>query len=144
MVRLPGVRRPAARPAPKLDPSAIRIQRKGHRDLIVRYRQPDFLAQLPRAVAFVAWGAAGLAFMFYENSRPRLQGVDRFFSVYRSSQGAGSRNVALNLTITAFVLCVLGLWANSKRMRRRTDRYNRSLIVLAVLSFAAAIFLWIN
>jgi hypothetical protein len=36
------------------------------------------------------------------------------------------------------LLCALGLYLNSKRMRRRGDRYSRSLVVFLVLSTGCA------
>lgn len=105
-----------------------------------RYRRPDLVAQLPRAIAILGWGAAGVALMFIDNARPRRHGLDRFFNIYRTADGQHSEQTAAYLLVLSLSLAVGGLLVNARRMRRRDDHYDRGLIALAISSTAALLY----
>ena len=103
-----------------------------------RRRGVDIWTQAPVLLGAVAWTSALTAVMFADKARPRAFASDVLFGVHRATGTdlAMVRTAAMLLALS-FVLCVVGLAVNSLRLRRKADRYRRSLIVLAVLCTTA-------
>lgn len=103
-----------------------------------RRRGPDLWTHIPVAVGAVAWTTTLIALMFVDRARPRSFALDRFFHVQRSSLVSPALlEVAAWLLLATLLLCSAGLYAKSFRMKRKGDRYPRSLIVLALASALA-------
>lgn len=104
-----------------------------------RYRRPDMLSQIPRALGTLAFGAATLAVLYYGQGQPRPFGLVSFLNLYRFSAGPTETDTAAYLAGLASVLSGTGLLISRRRMRRQEDRYGRISIAIFILSGLAVV-----
>ncbi len=106
-----------------------------------RRRGADRLTKAIQIFSAASWALVILFVVFFGLARPM---TDDFFS--RFFDGAIARgwdtfylSVSLWLLIAVTAVCAGGIIINSRRHKRKSDRYNKSLIFFAVLSFIGII-----
>jgi len=111
------------------------------RVFVERRRKPDWVVRSVTVIAVLGWIGALIALVMIHRARPAgesfftrtfdLVAVTRWdVAVLRSSFVA---------IMTSLVACGVGFIINLTRHRRKTDRYNKLLIILGVLSLALLI-----
>ena len=98
-------------------------------------RGPDFIVKCIQGSALVSWIIIFVILIVFSMAKPRFQGFGRNFAVV----GGGGWDTALvgsifYILIFQLVLCIVGLVISTTRMRRKSDRYNKSLIIMGILS----------
>ena len=99
----------------------------------------------PDAVVRAVWWTAGIswllfiaALIFVETARPEIETFfDRQFDI--SIRDYWNENALLYIFIILvlnFAVCVIGFIFNMARHRRKTDRFNKSILILGTLSLA--------
>ncbi len=98
--------------------------------------EPDFWVKSITRFASVAWYLAFSSLLVAGISIPFVRtSLYINFGLKLKGQTLNIFNqVAFGLLVATFVVSVVGLIINSKRHRRRTDRYNFSLVFLAIAS----------
>jgi uncharacterized membrane protein YidH (DUF202 family) len=83
-----------------------------------------------------SWFVMVLILLAIERARPRVETLyDRRFNVtVPGFWDRESLGVLLALSLLGAVMSGAGLWANSKRLRRKDDRYRVPLVLLALVS----------
>ena len=102
-----------------------------------RRRGPDFLIRCINIAAIVCWIFIFAIFIIVSLSKPPAGSY--------MGQSLGKTwdkellNYAFYMMFPLLIICVIGLLINTTRHQRKTDTYNKSLIVSLVLSFIGII-----
>lgn len=106
-----------------------------------RRKGPDFWTKFINWIGYLAWFIEIAIIMLADRAKPPVETFfDRYFSIkLRSGWDTDVMTSAFYLMIVLFIICIITLYINSKRHRRKTDRYNHSVIILSILSFAGII-----
>ncbi|MDL2287748.1 hypothetical protein LJC32_00005 [Oscillospiraceae bacterium OttesenSCG-928-F05] len=108
-----------------------------------RRRKPDKLTRAIQIAGWIAWGTAILFALFWMTARPD---TPNFFTRVLNINVVGGWNafylrIAFFLMVATFLVCLTGLLINMRRHKRKTDRFNKSLIILGILSLISAVVL---
>ncbi|KXG77468.1 hypothetical protein [Thermotalea metallivorans] len=111
-----------------------------------RRKGPDIWVKLVRWLGFIAWGIMFFIITITDRAKPQAETFfERLFKVQiRQTWDFGLIRYAFYLMITLCILCVIGLIINSRRHRRKTDRYNFSLILMMGLGIIGIIMYLVN
>lgn len=111
-----------------------------------RRKGPDIWVKLVRWLGFTAWGIMFFIITITDRAKPQSETFfERLFKVQvRQTWDFGLIRYAFYLMITLCILCVIGLIINSRRHRRKTDRYNFSLILMMGLGIIGIIMYLVN
>jgi hypothetical protein len=90
----------------------------------------------------VSWIVLFSIMLITDMAKPPIETFfDRMFNVkLRTYWDTGLIRLALVFMVVLFLLSVAGIIANSMRHRRKTDRYNKSVIFSATASFIGILF----
>jgi hypothetical protein len=111
-----------------------------------RRKGPDLWVKLVNWLGILAWGIMFFIIAITDRAKPPMETFfDRFFKVQvRQTWDFGLLQYALYLMITLCVLCVIGLVINSRRHRRKNDRYSISLFLMMGLGIFSIIMYFAN
>lgn len=111
-----------------------------------RRRGPDLWVKLVNWLGILAWAIMFFIIAITDRAKPPMETFfDRFFKVQvRQTWDFGLLRYALYLMITLCVLCVFGLVVNSRRHRRKNDRYSISLFLMMGLGIFSIIMYFAN
>jgi len=104
---------------------------------VERRRGPDVIMQSLTWIAAAGWFLLFLALILFDRAKPETTNFfDRFLGREVPATGWNEQLTAVlfGIMIIGFCLGGIGLYLNSKRMRRKDDTYRISLIILAVIS----------
>lgn len=106
--------------------------------LTERRKGPDAVVKAVWWTAGISWLLFVAALIFVETARPEIATFfDRQFNI--SIRDYWDENVLLYVFIIHvlnYAVCVIGFIFNMARHKRKTDRFNRSILVLGALSLA--------
>ncbi len=112
-----------------------------------RRKGPDKWLRSLSWLTIAGWVLLFISFILFDVARPEAETLfHRMMGVF-PSQGW---NIALKNAVFYIVLCcqglsVVGVLVNSRRMRRKSDRYRWSLMGLAIMSsFLTILFMFLN
>lgn len=108
------------------------------RQFIERRKGPDLLIKFVRWTAIAGWILLIAAILILGQAQPPWEKF--FYKVFgvqiRYFWDTGLSKIVFCLLIFLDLLCAGALFANMKRSRRKTDRYNFSVILLAIVTLA--------
>ncbi len=106
-----------------------------------RRKGPDLWVRAIQWVAGVAWSLFIAFLLFLGLAKPEGQTFfDKYYNIQRSGRwNTNLLDLCFYLLVGTFLICLAGLIINSRRCRRKTDRYNRSLVVIGLLSLLGII-----
>lgn len=106
--------------------------------VIKERRKRNVVQTIVSAISGVGWTLTIAAILFMEIASPN--GEDMFTRLTRTevspSYNRGVLQAALFMLILVFVSCVIGFTYSVFRMRRKTDKYNKSIIIAGLASLA--------
>jgi hypothetical protein len=101
-----------------------------------RRHGPDTMVKAINILAGATWFLVLIVFIMVTFAKPRMETFfDREYSI--SLSGRWDQTVlsyAFFLLMVLVFICFIGIMINMSRHRRKTDRYNRSLIWFGVIS----------
>ncbi|MDR1620228.1 MAG: hypothetical protein LBS18_06170 [Clostridiales bacterium] len=108
---------------------------------VERRRSKDWVTKAVPIFSVIGWLASLVMLVFLDRAKPPSSD---FFSRYFGAQLRTEWNVSLLRTalitlITVFCFCVFGFLFNAARHRRKTDKYNKSILILGIISLAGII-----
>lgn len=111
-----------------------------------RRRGPDALVKWVNAAGILIWALVLVILGFAQEAKPQVETViDKAFNTkLRNTWNYSLINDALYLLIFQLILCVVTIFINSKRHRRKTDKYNPSVIILGIVSIIGIVLLKIK
>ena len=116
-----------------------------------RRKKADWVTRTVTITALFAWALTITALILWRYATPPGTNI---FAEYVGAGGVGRRATGVNVTymrtaltslVISFFICLTGFFANLTRLKRKHDRYNKSVIILGIASFIGSIlFLVIN
>lgn len=99
-------------------------------------RGGDFIVQAVPILGLITWFISLSILALIVEARPEIRyNLDQFFNFYkRNYWQANLLRIAYFLAILEATICSIGLYMNSKRMKRAEDQYNRGLIFNLIFS----------
>lgn len=106
-----------------------------------RRKGPDFWTQWVKISGYIAWAIVLLIISITDNAKPRVETLfDRLLNVKLDPKwNIILLEYAFYLLVGLFILCNTTLIINIKRHKRKTDKYNPSIIILTVTSLIGII-----
>ena len=106
-----------------------------------RRKGPDFCVKWIKWAGYFLWIIAVTVILMADKARPPIETFfDRLFKIHlRKTWNTELMKYAFYLLILLFLTCIFTIIINSRRHRRKTDRYNPSVIVLSILSLIGMI-----
>ena len=122
------------------------------RQWVERSRKPDWVLRSVTVIALVGWVTAMAALALYYLGAPKNSGIGETLNAIRPNIGAGASSGtnaglltwAFIAVVASCVVCAAGFILNVTRHKRKTDRFNRLLIVLSAVSVAFLAVILIN
>ena len=106
------------------------------RKYVERRKKQDWVVRSVTAVAALGWFSAIIALLLIDKASPAQE---NFFTRFLDINVVSYWNISLlrwafAATLISFLVCVVGLILNATRHRRKTDRYNKLLITISIIS----------
>lgn len=110
-----------------------------------RRRKTDWITRSIQIIGIAGWILAAGTLLFIDRAKP---GTDDFFTTLFHGSVSYSWDEQLLrysffIFVGIFVLCLLGMIFNMLRHRRKSDKYNKSIIILGLMSFAGIIYFFL-
>lgn len=118
---------------------------KDGRHFVERRHGRDWMAKAISVFTGVGWMFAMFMLLLFSKAQPGTENfITRVLNISVNTN-YNSRFLWLSLysLIAAFIFCLFGVLFNIMRSRRKTDRFNKPLIFLSVMS-AVGIFLFLS
>ena len=120
---------------------------------VKRRRKPDWVLRTVTVVTLVGWVTAMVALALYYMGTPKDNSAGNAASVMNPNigtsgvVGSSSSNLlwwTFIAVLVSCIVCILGFILNFTRKRRKTDKFNRLLIILSVVSIVFMVILLVN
>lgn len=99
-----------------------------------RRRQADWVVRAAAILSLISWLVAFGALLIIEFAAPERSNL--FTNIWdgevRTTWEVGMLPVAFGLLIFAVMACVVAFAFNAMRMRRKTDKYRKSIIIIGI------------
>jgi len=101
-----------------------------------RRKGPDKITRIIRYMGLAAWGVMLTALALIEKARPEVEGYlgENYNVKLHTDWNLELIRYMFYLMILGFCLSIVGISVNSMRLKRRTDEYQLSILVLALIS----------
>ena len=106
-------------------------------------KQADWVVNAAAVLSVIAWVFAFLVTLVLDLASPER---DNFFTNFlgdgtvRAEWDTTLLPIGLILLVVSFLCCVAAFMFNMMRMRRKTDKYRKSVIIMGLLSLAGIVF----
>ncbi|MCL1829601.1 MAG: hypothetical protein FWG32_08965 [Oscillospiraceae bacterium] len=104
-----------------------------------RRNKPDWVVKSVSVIAVLGWIGAIAALAYYSIAMPsrgyNLPEAVAGHAAPATYLNVGALNAAFISILVSFFICLIGLLVNMTRHRRKTDRFNKSVIILGGISF---------
>jgi len=110
-----------------------------------RRRRKDWVSRCITFFAVIGWGCAFVAFTYGNRAKPGFDSVvlRALGGTVRQYWDIDMLNLSFRVLLITLFICVLGFLINMSRYRRKSDRINKPLLVLAIITFVAIIVFFI-
>ncbi len=111
------------------------------RTFVERRRKKDWVTRLIPIFSAVGWLSVVVFIFLLERASPRTGDIFTTKTDLIMVSGINSTllRTSLAVLILVFLVCVLGFFFNMFRHRRKSDKYNLSIIILGLLSMVGII-----
>lgn len=112
-----------------------------HRRNTERRKGPDLLVRWVKWTGYGAWLLTLSILVITSYAKPQLETFfDRLLEVrVRKTWDIELMQYAFYLMVATFAMCCFAILVNTRRKRRRSDRYNKSIIFLGIISLLGAV-----
>ena len=116
-----------------------------------RRRKVDWVVRMATVLSLIAWTVAFAVWIVLEMASPEKETM--FASLARSNRTVFGANetvirdywdatllpIAFFLLIAALAICVVAFFFNKARMRRKTDKYRKSVIIIGTITIVGIV-----
>lgn len=106
-----------------------------------RRRRPDVLVKWVQISGGISWSLVFTALLITIFAKPQMQTTFEYFNKIYLDKNWNLQllRAAFVVLVLLFIFCVISLVFNALRSRRKTDRFNKSIIFNAIASFMGII-----
>ena len=108
-----------------------------------RRRQSDWVVNAAAALSVIAWVVAFFVTLVLDLASPER---DNFFTNFlgegmvRTEWDPALLPIGLVLLVVSFLCCIAAFMFNMMRMRRKTDKYRKSVIIMGLITLSGIVF----
>ena len=116
-----------------------------------RRRKVDWVVRMATALSLIAWTVAFAVWIVLEMASPEKETM--FASLARSNRTVFGANetvirdywdttllpIAFLLLVAALAICIVAFFFNKARMRRKTDKYRKSVIIIGAITIVGIV-----
>ena len=101
-----------------------------------RRKKVDWVVKMATIMSFVSWVVAfGVWIVLYSAQPEKEHMFSRYFNIeVRDYWDSSLLPLAFILLVASLCICVIAFIFNMQRMRRKTDKYRKSIIVIGVIT----------
>jgi len=128
-----------------------RIRSPGESDFLERRKKVDWIVRIASVLSFISWGVALAVWVVLDLASPERETF--FASLARSNRTIFGSNqtyirtywdqnllpIAFLLLVASLAICLVAFFFNKARMRRKTDKYRKSIIVIGIITIAGIV-----
>ena len=109
----------------------------GRNSFAERRKKADFVVNMATILSVLSWAFALGVWMVLDVAAPQRDNIllQFFDAPTRTWWDASLLPIAFVFLILSFILCVAAFFFNMARMRRKTDKYRKSIIIIACITF---------
>lgn len=126
------------------DPSAPRERRRNHDPSVPRERRKktDWVTRMATILSMLSWAAAIVVILVLDRAKPEREHIfTRMFGVsVRDYWDSAILPIAFTLLIISLGICIFAFFFNMLRMKRRTDKFKKSIIIIGVITILGIVF----
>ena len=126
------------------DSSKPRERRRNHDPSKPRERRkkPDWVTRMATILSVVSWAAAAAVLLVLDRAKPEKQHLfTRMFGVdVRDYWNTAILPAAFTLLCVSLGICIIAFFFNMLRMKRHTDKFKKSIIIIAAINIAGIVF----
>jgi len=107
-----------------------------------RRKKADWVVKMATILSVLSWLVATAVIFVLDRASPEKEHMfSRMFGVsVREFWETPLLNVALVLLIISLAICIFAFVFNMLRMRRKTDKYKKSIIIIGVITIIGIVF----
>jgi formate hydrogenlyase subunit 3/multisubunit Na+/H+ antiporter MnhD subunit len=111
------------------------------RVFVERRRGPDKLTKWIKWTSIIGWLLIICVIFIISEAKPRVENFfDKLFHVHlRKTWDEDLLRYSFFLMVILFFLCAFAFIFNLMRHKRKTDRFNKSIIILGIVSFVGSL-----
>ena len=131
-----------ARRSQATEGSAGRQRSQGVSDFNERRKKADWVVKMATILSLAAWLVAFAVWIVLDSASPeKTTFFTQFFGAsVRSYWDTSLLPVAFALLVVSLCTCIIAFVFNMLRMRRKTDKYRKSIIIIGAITIAGIIF----
>ena len=113
-----------------------RPRSQGSSDFNERRKKADWVVKMATIMSVVSWAVALAVWVVLDRAQPEKEDMfTRYFNIaIRENWNASLLPVAFTLLVASLCICIIAFVFNMLRMRRKTDKYRKSIIVIGVIT----------
>jgi hypothetical protein len=106
-----------------------------------RRRQADWVVKMATILSLTSWFIAIMVTLVLEYAAPERENLmSAIFEItVRTEWNQALLPVAFGLLVLSLITCIAALIFNMLRMRRKTDKFRKSIIIIGLLNFVGII-----
>jgi len=131
------------RPQPQVAAgSNERARSQGVSDFNERRKKADWVVKMATVLSFIAWLVAFGVWIVLDSASPeKTTFFTQFFgSTVRSYWDTSLLPLAFALLVVSLCTCIVAFVFNMLRMRRKTDKYRKSIIIIGAITIVGIVF----
>ena len=125
-----------------------RIRSMGVPDYLDRRKKVDWVVRMATVLSIISWVFAFAVWIVLEEASPEKN--RKFITSFLSSRldvqvqirsywDETLLPIAFLLLVASFVVCLVAFFFNKLRMRRKTDKYRKSIIIIGIVTFVGIV-----
>ena len=106
-----------------------------------RRKKADWVIRMAAIMSFVSWAAAFAVWVVLYSAQPEKEHMfSRYFNIeVRDYWNTSLLPLAFTLLVASLCVCVLAFVFNMLRMKRKTDKYRKSIIIIGAITIAGIV-----
>ena len=106
-----------------------------------RRKKADWVVKLATILSLVSWVVAFLVWVVLDRASPEKEQLfSRYFDIaVRDYWNTSLLPVAFALLVTSLCICIFAFFLNMLRMKRKTDKYKKSIIIIGVITIVGIV-----
>ena len=118
------------------------IESQGAREYRERRRKADWVTKMATIMSLVSWVIAFTVWMVLDRASPEKESMfSRYFDIsVRDYWNSSLLPIAFALLILSLCICVSAFVFNMLRMKRKTDKYKKSIIIIGCITIIGIVF----
>ena len=110
-------------------------------DFMERRKKADWVIKMATIMSVVSWAVAFSVWIVLDRASPEKENMfSRYFNVnVRDYWNSSLLPIAFALLVASLCICIIAFVFNMMRMKRKTDKYKKSIIIIGCITILGII-----